>query len=208
MTVNQALPNIAQWILTFEVTHEYLVYAMIIFLACIEGPWLSLIFGVLIRLGDFSFLPVYTSLMLGDLIGDSAWYYVGRRYGGRFVVNYGKYFKVTASGVERMTSLFHHYRDSVLFLSKISNGFGFALVTLTTAGMVKIPFGRYMLVNLLGQFVWTGLLLGAGYFFTHLYLTVTTVLERVSLIAAGVVLATVGFRFWKYLRGRVEKLGN
>jgi membrane-associated protein len=206
--VNQGLPHIVQWILTFGATHEYLVYPIIMFLACAEGPWLSLIFGVLLRLGDFSFFPVFMSLMLGDLIGDSAWYYIGRRYGNRFVAKYGKYFKVTTSGLDRMTRLFHHYKHSVLFLSKISNGFGFALITLMTAGMVRIPFGRYMLVNLLGQFLWTGLLLGAGYFFTHLYLTINSVLGRVSLVAAAVVLATVGYGLWKYLRGRVEQLGN
>lgn len=208
ITMNQTLPHIVQWILAFGATHEYLVYAMILLLACAEGPWLSLILGVLMRLGDFSFFPVYMSLMLGDLIGDSVWYYIGRRYGDRFVAKYGKYFKVTASGVECMTRLFYRYKHPILFLSKISNGFGFALVTLMTAGMVRIPFGRYMLVNSLGQFVWTGMLLGAGYFFTHLYLTVSSVLGRVSLVAAAVVLATVGYRFWKYLRDRFEQLGN
>ena len=135
--MTQALPHIARWILTFEATHEYLVYTMIVVVACVEGPWLSIILGFLIRLGDFSVFPVYISLMLGDLIGDAVWYYIGRRYGDRFVAKYGKYFNVTARGVERMSTLFHRYKHSVLFLSKISNGLGFALVTLMTAGMVE-----------------------------------------------------------------------
>jgi len=146
--------------------------------------------------------------MLGDLIGDAGWYYVGRRYGHVFVTRYGKYFNVTESGVERMTRLFHRYKNSVLFLSKISNGFGFALVTLTTAGMVRIPFGRYMLVNLMGQLIWTGFLLDAGYFFTHLCVTVNSVVGRMSLVAAGAILAAIGYRYWKYLRGRAERLGT
>ena len=206
--MNEALLHIFQWIMTFGLTHEYLVYAMITFLACAEGPWLSLILGVFIRLGDFSFFPVYMCLMLGDLIGDAGWYFMGRRYGNLFVARYGKYFKVTASGVERMTRLFHCYKHSVLFLSKISNGFGFAIVTLMTAGMVRIPFGRFIVINLLGQFIWTGLLLGIGYFFSHLFITVNSVLGRMSLVAAAVVLATMGYRFWKYLRGRIEQLGS
>ena len=206
--MNQSLPHIVQWVLIFGATHEYLVYAVIVFLACAEGPWLSLILGVLTRLGDFSFLPVYVALMLGDLIGDIAWYYIGRRYGDRFVARYGKYFKVTRSGVERMTRLFHRHKKWILFLSKISNGFGFAIVTLMTAGMVRIPFGTYIAVNLLGQLIWTGLLLGIGYFFSHLYITVHNIIIRLSLIAAAVVLAVIGYRFWKYLRGRFEQLGS
>jgi membrane-associated protein len=206
--VNEALQHNFQWILTFGLTHKYLVYAVITFLACAEGPWLTLILGVLIRLGDFSFFGVYICLMLGDLVGDAGWYYIGRRYGDRFVAKYGKYFRITASGVERMTGLFHRYRNSVLFLSKVSNGLGFALVTLMTAGMVGIPFDRFIVVNLLGQFIWTGLLLGVGYFFSHLYITVNSVLGRISLVAAAVVLATMGYRFWKYLRDRIEQIGS
>ena len=85
IAVHQPLPHIAEWILAFGAIHEYLLYAMIVFLAFAEGPWLSLILGVLIRLGDFSVLAVYLSLILGDLIGDAAWYHIGRNYGPCFV---------------------------------------------------------------------------------------------------------------------------
>lgn len=183
-----------------------MVYILIAVLACAEGPWLSLIFGVLLRMSYFSFIPVYMSLIAGDLLGDAGWYYLGRRYGHRFVLKYGKYFNVTERGVERMTRLFHRYKHSVLFLSKISNGFGLAIVTLMTAGMVGIPFVRYMLVNLSGQLIWTGLLLGVGFFFTHLYITVHSLLGRVFLAAATVALIIVGIRYWKYLRGRIEQM--
>jgi membrane-associated protein len=206
--VNDAPLHILQWVATFGATHQYLVYALIIFFACAEGPWLSLILGVFIRLGDFSFFPAYMCLMLGDLIGDAGWYYVGRRYGDHFVARYGKYFNVTSGGVERMTSLFHRYKHPVLFVSKISNGLGFGFVTLMTAGMARIAFDRFIVVNLLGQFIWTGLLLSIGYFFSHLYITVNSLLGRVSLVAAAVVLATVGYRYWKYLRRRIEPLGD
>ncbi len=181
--MGQALPHIAEWIRDFGVDHDYLVYAAIVLLACVEGPWLALVCGVLVEIGDFPFLPVYTALMLGDLVGDAVWYTVGRRYGQRFVGRYGKYMNVTEEAVERMTRLFRRYKDSVLFLSKITNGFGFSLVTLMTAGMVKIPFVRYMLVNILGQLVWTGLLLGVGYYFSHLLVTVEGILARMSLAA-------------------------
>ncbi len=206
--MSQALPQIGQWIRTFGAAHEYLVYAAMVVLACVEGPWMALVCGVLIEIGDLRFLPVYTALMLGDLIGDAGWYGIGRRYGHRFVERYGRYVNITEDGVERMTRLFHRYKDSVLFLSKVTNGFGFSLVTLMTAGMVRIPFARYMLVNLLGQLVWTGLLLGVGYFFSHLLATVENVLARISIAAGAVVLIVVGYRLWRYLRSRAELLGT
>jgi membrane-associated protein len=203
--MSNGLPEVARWILDFGAAHKFLVYAAIVFLACAEGPWLALILGAFVRLSYFNFVPVYVCLMLGDLIGDAAWYYVGRRYGLGFVTRYGKHFDIAESSVQRMTRLFHRHKDWVLFLSKISNGFGLAIVTLMTAGMVRIPFGRYMLVNMLGQFLWTGLLMGTGYSFTHLYVTVHGVLARVSVVAAVVVLAVVGYRLWKHLCASAQK---
>jgi len=95
-------------------------------------------------------------------------------FGHRFVGRFGKYFGVTEDGVARMARLFHRYKYRILFLSKISNGLGLALVTLTTPPWSRIPFRIYMAVNLLGQLVWTGFLLGIGYFLATCMLKLTT----------------------------------
>ena len=44
-------------------------------------------------------------------------------------------------------------------------GLGLPLVPLVFAGMSKVPFRRYITVLCVGQFIWTGALLGIGYFF-------------------------------------------
>lgn len=195
-----------EWLILFAQNHHYIVYLIIILLACAEGPILSMIFGVLIKLGYFNFIPVYAALMLGDVIGDSAWYYVGRRWGHGFIKRFGKYVSVTEEGVEKVTKIFHLYKHPILFISKISNGFGFSLVTLITAGMVKIPFGKYLSINLLGQFIWSGTLIGVGYFFSNLYIQVDTWMSRVGIIALFIVLVFMFIGYSKYLKQRMSKL--
>lgn len=184
--------------------HVYLVYSILIILGFLEGPFLSLICGVLLRLGHLFVVPVYVSLMIGDLIGDALWYYLGFRFGHKFVKRYGEYFSITEERVEKVTQIFHKYKKPILFISKISNGFGFALVTLFTAGMVRIPFGFYMFVNGFAQLVWTGMLLGVGYYFSNLYLTIDSVFGKVSIIAFGilVIVAFLGFR--RYLQNKIK----
>ncbi|MDD5164951.1 MAG: VTT domain-containing protein [Candidatus Pacebacteria bacterium] len=204
--MNQSLPDIANWIIGFGVTHDYLVYIAVAVIACAEGPWISLILGVLLRLGFFFFWPIYIALMIGDLVGDVIWYYIGRRYGHSFIGKHGHRFSITEAGVERMTRLFHKHKHVVLFLSKISNGLGFAIVTLMTAGMVKIPFGRYILVNMIGQLIWTGFLLGAGYFFSNLYVTIDNVLGKITLTVGLLVLAYIGYRYFKKLKNKAQSL--
>jgi membrane protein DedA with SNARE-associated domain len=175
-------------------------------MACAEGPILSMVLGVLIRLGCVDFLPAYAALMAGDLIGDAVWYWIGYHFGHRFVGRYGKYFGVTEEGVAKLTRLFHRYKYRILFLSKISNGVGLSLVTLTTAAMVRIPFKIYMLVNLLGQLVWTGFLLGVGYFFSNLYVGINNVFGRVSIVIVAVVILAALSRCQKTLWRKTENL--
>jgi len=200
------LPHIANWIVTFGVTHDYLVYVAIAIIACVEGPWISLILGVVLRLGFLYFWPIYIALMLGDLVGDVIWYYIGRRYGHSFITMHGHRFNITEEAVARLTRLFHKNKHVVLFLSKISNGMGFALVTLMTAGMIRIPFGRYILVNAVGQLVWTGFLIGTGFFFSNLYVTVDNVLGKISITAAIIVVIFLGYRYYKYLKNKAQTL--
>jgi membrane-associated protein len=195
-----------QWISDVSTNHNVLVYGLIVVMACAEGPILSMILGVLIRLGCVDFLPAYAALMAGDLIGDVVWYWIGYHFGHRFVGRYGKYFGVTEEGVAKLTRLFHRYKYRILFLSKISNGVGLSLVTLTTAAMVRIPFKIYMLVNLLGQLVWTGFLLGVGYFFSNLYVEINNVFGRVSIVIVAVVILAALSRCQKTLWRKTENL--
>jgi membrane-associated protein len=194
------------WIANVATNHNVLVYGLIMILACAEGPILSMVLGVLVRLGWLDLLPVYAALVAGDLIGDVSWYWVGYHFGHRFIGRFGKYVGVTEVGVARMTRLFHRYKYRILFLSKVSNGLGLALVTLTTAAMVRIPFKIYMSVNFLGQLVWTGFLLGIGYFFSNLYVEINNVFGRVSVVAVAVVILVALSRYQKFLRRKAEKL--
>jgi len=197
---------VQEWLIQLVTVHNYIVYGIIVVVACAEGPILSMIGGVLIKLGYFSFLPLYFALMAGDLIGDIVWYYIGRFYGHGFIRRFGKYFDLTEESVAKVTKIFHTYKHHILIISKITNGFGFALVTLMTAGMVKIPFWRYMMVNCLGQLIWTGLLLGIGYYFSGLYMTIDSIIGKLT-IAIGFALVLYGFmRYKKYLKKRAEAM--
>jgi membrane protein DedA with SNARE-associated domain len=192
-----------EWLIHVSSNHEYTIYFLIIVLASIEGPILAMLFGVLIKLGYFDFLPIYTALVIGDLLGDSVWYSIGRRFGHRFVGRFGKYFNVDDYKIERVDKIFHKYKHYILFISKISNGFGLSLVTLITAGMVRIPFWKYLSVNLTGQFIWSGMLMGVGYFFSNLYIQVDTWMSRVGVIVLFVVVVYLFLQYGKYVKKKI-----
>ncbi len=185
--------------------YQYAVYIFIVFIASPVGPILAVIGGILLRMGYFSLIPLYTALMIGDLVGDTIWYYIGSHFGHRFIKRFGRYFNIDESHVLKVEKLFHRYKNWILFISKITNGFGFALVILTTAGMVKIPFKRYLFVNLSGQFFWSGLLIAAGYFLSHLYVELDTLFGRMSVIALFVFLVILFLGIRNYVRSKIEQ---
>jgi membrane protein DedA with SNARE-associated domain len=166
--------NMQQWLITISTQHVYLIYAIIALITLIEGPTISILLGLLLRAGYFSLIPIYGSIMFGDLLGDTILYWIGYRYGHSVVSKFGERLKITNEEIAKAEALFHEKKTGILFLSKITNGFGFAILTLITAGVVKVPFGKYMAINFFGQLIWSGFLLSIGYFFGHIYMSVAS----------------------------------
>jgi len=193
--------DIAQTLITLLQQHPYYFYFALVFFACGEGPILSVISGTMIKLGFFSFWPVYAALMLGDLIGDVIWYYIGYYFGRSFVRKFGDRFGVSERKVHRVSKLFHRHKHKILLINKITMGFGFSLATLVTAGIAKIPFWQYITVNALGQFVWTGFLIALGYFVGNAYTYISQafgVMGDVGLIATFAGIAYAMHQYKKY----------
>jgi membrane protein DedA with SNARE-associated domain len=184
---------------------SYYRYLLTFVLAIAEGPMVMVASGILLRLGFFYFWPIYLSLMLGDFAADLAWYWVGFYGGRRFVERFGKYFSLTPEVLERLENFFHKHQDKILFISKITMGFGFAMATLLTAGIVRIPFRRYALFNFLGGFVWTGILLFLGYFFGNLYAVLNKGFKIVFIIGLAVLMVGLLYGGGRYFKGLLLK---
>ena len=179
-------------------------YPALVVLSFIEGPYIMMMSGLLIKLGVLTLIPTYIALSLGDLIGDVVWYFVGYFFGNKFVQRFGKFFDITPESIESAKALFSKHRKKILLGSKVTAGFGLSLATLITAGMVEAPFGEYILLNFFGQAVWTFVMLAVGYFFGNLYVVIDTVLGRVFLIAAAILVLYLLLRLSRHF-GRKAK---
>ena len=170
------------FLLNLYLNHNYIFYIFIIFLALIEGPFLSIILGVFLKFGFLDFYLVYASVMIGDLIGDVILYRLGYKYGDKAFGKIQKRFNVTEKQYEKVKSLFHKRKYLVLFISKISNGFGFAVLVLFTAGTAKISFYKYITINMIAQFIWSGMLIFIGFTFADIFSKVNNIYEKIIYI--------------------------
>lgn len=196
--------QLQEWLTHAAANYPILVYGFIIIVSFFEGPILALFCGVLYRLDAVYIVPVYFSLMSGDLIGDCIWYYLGHHFGERFVERFGHYFSINTKNIKAVSKIFHGHKDTILLVSKLTMGLGFAVVTLFTAGMVKIPFRRYITLNILGQFVWTALLLTIGYTFGQLLVTFNNIIARISIFGVLLIFIIALFGFGKYMKNRMS----
>lgn len=160
--------------------------------------------GVAVRLGYLSFPLAYPCLMLGALLGDMLWYGIGYHYGEPFVMRFGKYAGINKANLRKAESFFRFYGRRILFFSKLTTGFGFAIPILMTAGMSRLPFWRFITTNIAGQFFWTGGLIAIGYFFGALYLQVNTAFARVSLLPLVVIVGACIYSGMRYAWSRVS----
>lgn len=191
------------WLVDFGANHAYIVYVVIAFVGIAEGPVLSVLMGVLLRLGHFSFLPVYIALMSGDLIGDTVLYMLGYYHGHNLIKKFKKWFKISEEGLSKVETSFHKHKNKILVFSKLTNGMGLGMVVLATAGIVRIPYARFIIINFFGQLVWSGLLLSIGYFFGHVYSQVSSVLSKMLIISLFCIIFYMAYYYSKKLRNNV-----
>ncbi len=174
--------------------------------AFVEGPILMMTSGLLLRLGQFSFFPLYFSLMLGDFFADIVWYAIGRYAAEPFLRRFGHVLGITHKVFEKMEHVFQRHDVKILFISKITMGFGFALATILAAGAVRVPFKKYLAAMFLGGFIWTGMLLSVGYFLGNLYAQVADGFKVVFLVATVVTVGAGLFGVMTFIRSHYNKI--
>ena len=180
-------------------------YALIVPVAIVGGPPFSILLGFVVRFSALTFVPTYICLMLGELVGDVGWYWIGYKYGERFIKRFGKYVSITDKHVEVVKKMFEKHHMKILTISKLTTGLGFAPIVLFTAGMSRVSFRKYIEVNVLWQFIWSILLLGIGYYFGNIYIQVGNGFGQAELVVAFVILFLCAAGFAKYVRDRIMK---
>jgi membrane protein DedA with SNARE-associated domain len=158
-------------------------YVLLFIGTIFEGPVVMVASGFLYKLGQFDFVPMYLCLVAGDFTADIGWYSFGR-FGTRSAIfKYGHFVGITPKILEKIEVRFKKYHQKILIISKLTMGLGFALVILVVAGIFKVPFKNYVILNLVGGFVWTAFLVAIGYFLGNIFLLIPESVKIIFLCA-------------------------
>jgi len=171
--------------------------------AILEGPIVMTATGFFIKIGLFKILPAYILLILGDLTSDIGWYYLGYFGANKKTSKLGHFFGLTPEFKEKIKQLFKNHEAKILFISKLTMGFGFSLATLMTAGALRINLKKYIFFNFLGELFWVAFLLTLGYFLGNIYHQVATGLRLGFIVAVGIIIVLVLRGLSRYFKKQV-----
>jgi membrane-associated protein len=162
-------------------------------LAILEGPIVTVVAAYLASLNLLRLVDVIFCVIIGDIIGDCILYGVGRGLLDWLPLPVRMRFGVSR---RRMAVLMRTYRDNgvrVLVVGKLTHAAGFAV--LVAAGAARMPFGTFVLANLLATIPKSLALVALGYLFGSAHALIagwfswgTVVILGIMLIILAVVL--------------------
>jgi membrane protein DedA with SNARE-associated domain len=162
---------------------------------------LLIVAGALIHDGQMAAAPLFAVATLASLMGDTAWYYAGRRYGYRVLRTLCRV-AIEPDGCVRQTeNIFERWGAPSLMFAKFIPGF--ATIAPPLAGAMRLPLPLFAAYSAVSALLWAGAAVVIGLLF---HAQIDWVIQKLSDMggsAALVVGGVLGF----YLGARwIERL--
>lgn len=155
-------------------------HTLLAYLVLFVGSFLETLVGVgFFIYGEFLFLPgamlaglhvlniwlVAIALIGGGILGDSASYFLGARYGIKVFKDKNRF--LNHKNRQRGEDFFQKYGDKGIFLARLLGPLSW--ITPFLAGVYNVPYRRFLKYNIPGVLVGIGQFIVVGYFFGNRY---------------------------------------
>lgn len=106
--------------------------------------------------GKMSFWGVILAGTFGSWLGSAITYAISRWLGRPFVLKFGKYFFISPEKLERAEVFMLRYEAGGIFFARLLPVVRH-LISIP-AGIVRMPFGKFSLMTIIGSFIWCSIL--------------------------------------------------
>jgi membrane-associated protein len=135
---------------------------------------------------------------VASTLGDNLGYALGH-YGGRpLVARYQAFFRIEDKTLARGESLFARFGAVTVFFARFV--FGMRVIAGPMAGVLRMPWRKFLLFNFLGAAVWVTVISCAGYLFGQHWWRLEGYIKRFDIAIAIVALIAVAFWWWRRRR--------
>lgn len=135
---------------------------------------------------------------LAATLGDNLGYALGRHGGRPLLERYRSLFRIQQGTLVRGENLFTRYGPLTIFFARFV--FGLRIIAGPLAGVLRMPWRRFLLFNLLGAAVWVVTISGVGYLFGRHWSRLEQNIKRIDVALAIVVALIAAFLWWRNRR--------
>jgi membrane protein DedA with SNARE-associated domain len=128
---------------------------------------------------------------LGDNLGFALGYYGGRP----LLMRYQAVFRIQDKTLERGEKLFARYGAVTIFFARFV--FGMRIIAGPMAGVLRMPWRRFMAFNLLGAALWVTVVSAAGYLFGQRWERLAQDVKRFDISVAILVFLAATLLLWR-----------
>jgi membrane protein DedA with SNARE-associated domain len=128
---------------------------------------------------------------IGDNVGFALGYYGGRP----LLARYQSLFKIQDATVARGENLFARYGAVTIFFSRFV--FGMRIIAGPMAGVLRMPWRKFLVFNFLGAALWVTVISVAGYLFGQHWGRLERYIGRFDVVAAILAVLFLLFLWWR-----------
>lgn len=179
-----------------------LPYLVLGCLTLVEGPLTSLAGGAAASNGLLLPIPVYLSVVTGNLVADLGWYGLGRVGKISWLNQFGSKIGLTNGRLEQIQTHIQQNAPRLIFLAKST--VGFPIPTLVATGLSRVPLRRWAFPWVLGELLKSAALLAVGYLYAEA-LQQASIQARILLWILTIVIVLVGYFILQVKKRKLEK---
>lgn len=165
------LPELGHW--------TYIVLALLV---AVEGPIATLFGAAAASAGMMRPWLVFLAAAVGNLTADTLWYSLGYMGKTEWLYHFGQRLGIRQDLIEHLKHNMVKHATKVLFLAKLT--VSFVIPSLIAAGLLRIPWRRWLPALVLAETIWTGSLVLIGFYTTEAIKRVEQGVEYAVLIAS------------------------
>jgi membrane protein DedA with SNARE-associated domain len=168
-------------------TKEYGLFAVFAILALealgapLPGETLLIFASVLVARGEMSLPALLLSAWTGSVLGDNVGYFIGRTVGRATLSRYGAKIGLTEARMSEIERVFLRYGAATVLFARF-----FSILRQLNgivAGMLKMPWWRFLVFNALGAALWVSVWVFAATYFSRYLAVVGQLAHHTDLVA-------------------------
>lgn len=152
--------------------------------------------GIAAGQGKMSFAILVLVGTLGCTVGNLFWWEIGRRYGYQrlkpMVDRWGRWLTMDWEDVEKLRGFFDRWGGATVFVFRFMP-IGRTVISIP-AGLLHMPFWRFVAYTTAGSLVWNTILVGVGFWLGTNFETID---HWIAPMVAGVVVLALGLYLWR-----------